>query len=47
MVDKLIRCSETAWRLLRAAAFNKETHIKTVLDDVLNGKLDPMEIEIK
>ena len=39
MTDKLIRASLKAWQTLKAAAFNRNTYIKTVLDDIISEKL--------
>jgi hypothetical protein len=47
MAGKLIRASEPTWRKLREVAYRKEMHIKDVLDDIVNGKLNPLEIEAK
>ena len=47
MTGKLIRASEPTWRKLREVAYQKEMHIKDVLDDIVNVKLNPLEIEAK
>jgi len=45
MTGKLIRASEPTWRKLREVAYKKEMHIKDVLDDIVNGKLNILEME--
>lgn len=47
MTDKLIRASPQTWQKLRTAAFHRNTHIKTMLDDIVSGKLDPTEIKVE
>jgi hypothetical protein len=44
MKDKLIRASLETWQKLRTGAFHRNIHIKTMLDDVVSGKIDPIEI---
>jgi len=44
MPDKLIRASFQTWLKLRAIAFHHNTHIKTVLDDIISGKITDLEI---
>ena len=45
MTGKLIRASEPTWRKLLEVAYKKEMHIKDFLDDIVNGKLNILEIE--
>lgn len=47
MTDKLIRTSLQTWQTLRTEAFNRNTHIKTVLDEIVNGKLGPTYIKVE
>jgi hypothetical protein len=46
MTDKLLRCSEHAWRVLRKIAYKKETSIKSVIDDITNGNMNPSEFNL-
>lgn len=39
MTDKLVRVSLQTWQKLGTAAFNQNTHIKTIVDDIISGKL--------
>jgi hypothetical protein len=45
MTDKPIRASYPAWKKLREAAYRQNSHIKTILDDILLGKIDPVTME--
>jgi len=47
MTDKLIRASNETWKKLRTVAYERETHIKTVLDKIMSGEINPLEIEMK
>jgi len=40
MTDKLIRASLQTWQTLRTTAFHRNTYIKTILNDLVNGKLN-------
>jgi hypothetical protein len=43
LTDKHIRISVPAWKKLRTLAFNGESHIKTVLDEIIiDGTRDPL-----
>lgn len=44
MSDKLIKASPETWQKLRTAAFNRETFIKTVVEDLVNGKIKASEL---
>jgi hypothetical protein len=44
MTDKLIRASPQTWQKLRTAAFHRNTYIKTILDEMVNGKTTNLEI---
>jgi hypothetical protein len=46
MTDKHIRTSEQTWIRLRGAAFIHNSKIKTVIDDVISGKMDPITFEL-
>jgi hypothetical protein len=46
MEHKLIRASEPTWNKLRAIAYQRQTYIKNVLDDIMAGEIDPTKIEI-
>jgi hypothetical protein len=46
MEDKLIRASPETWQMLRTAAFHQNTRIKTILDDIMTGKIDPTELKL-
>lgn len=46
MEHKLIRASEPTWNKLRAIAYKRQTYIKNVLDDIMDGKIDPTKIEV-
>jgi hypothetical protein len=41
ITDKLVRVSFETWNLLRRYAFYNESKIKTVVDGIINGKIDP------
>lgn len=47
MSDKLLRVSEGAWRKLRKAAFEKETNMKNIFDEIMSGELDPLTMKPK
>lgn len=47
ITDKTIRASKQTWQTLREAAFYRNTHIKTVLDEIVSGNLDPIKIEVE
>ena len=47
ITDKLIRASIQTWQTLRTAAFYQNTHIKTVLDDLVSGKFGTIKIEVE
>jgi hypothetical protein len=40
ITDKLIRASLQTWQTLRTAAFYQNTHIKAVLDDLVNKEFN-------
>jgi len=44
MQDKLVKASPETWKKLRTAAYNRETFIKTVLEDLVNGKIKASEL---
>jgi hypothetical protein len=44
MQAKLVKASPETWKKLRAAAYNRETYIKTVLDDLVSGKISAAEL---
>jgi hypothetical protein len=44
MQDKLVKASPETWKKLRAAAYNRETFIKTILDDLVSGKIKASEL---
>jgi len=46
MEVKLIRASEPTWNKLRAVAYQRRTYIKNVLDDIMDGKIDPTKIDV-
>jgi hypothetical protein len=46
MKSKLIRTSDATWSKLRSVAYRNHTYIKNVLDDVMEGRIDPTKIEI-
>ena len=41
MEDKAVKVSYETWRKLKGNAFSNYTNIKTIVDDVINGKRDP------
>jgi hypothetical protein len=41
MEDKILRVSYDTWRQLKTNAFYNDTCIKTIVDDMVNGKRDP------
>jgi hypothetical protein len=41
MEDKAVKVSYETWRKLKGNAFSNYTNIKTIEDDVINGKRDP------
>lgn len=43
MSNHYLRISEKAWYVLREIAYRKETKMKTVLDDIIDGKIDPSQ----
>jgi hypothetical protein len=43
---KLVRADLNTWAKLRSAAYQRNVHIKTVLSDIMNGRIDPTKIEI-
>jgi hypothetical protein len=45
MTDKHIRASEQTWARLREAAFIHNSKIKTVIDDIISGKMNPITFE--
>jgi len=45
MTDKNVRISSEHWERLRTAAFYKCSHIKTLLDAILSGEVDPVTLE--
>jgi hypothetical protein len=47
MTDKLIRVSLQTWQKLRTIAFNQNKYMKTVLEDIVSGKLGPIKREVK
>jgi len=47
MTDKTIRISLGTWQKLRAAAYQQNSHIKTMLEDIMAGRIDPVSIKIK
>jgi len=47
MADKLIRTSLQTWQTLRTEAFHRNTHIKTVMDELISEKFGPIEIEVE
>lgn len=47
MIDKTIRTSFGTWLKLREIAYLQNTHIKTVVEEIITGKINPMEIEVK
>lgn len=44
--DKHVRVSFETWQKLRTAAFNRKTHIKTVIEAIMSGKLNPVTFEL-
>jgi hypothetical protein len=45
MTDKLVRVSSQTWQKLRKVAYYKNKYMKTVLDDIVDGQIGPIEIE--
>lgn len=45
MTDKHIRTSLQTWEKLRAAAYERQSHIKTVFEDIMSGKIDPITLK--
>jgi hypothetical protein len=41
MKDKVVKVSYETWHQLKGNAFYNYTNIKTIVDDVINGKRDP------
>jgi len=41
MADKIIRVSYDTWNQLKANAFYNCSTIKTIVDDMVNGRRDP------
>jgi len=39
--DKVVKVSYATWHRLKGNAFYNYTNIKTIVDDVINGKRDP------
>lgn len=46
MTVKIIRASESTWSKLRSIAYQRQTYIKNVLDDIMEGRIDPTKIKI-
>jgi hypothetical protein len=42
--DKHVRVSFSTWQKLRTAAFNRNTRMKTVFEDIISGKIKPEEL---
>jgi hypothetical protein len=40
--DKIIRVSYETWNRLRTYAYCNESKIKKVVEDIINGKVDPI-----
>lgn len=45
MVDKIVRINYAHWERLKTAAFYRATHIKTIMNEILDGKIDPTTLE--
>jgi len=43
--DKHVRVSFETWQKLRTAAYNQNKCIKTVFDEITQGKINPVTIE--
>jgi len=43
--EKHIRVSYNAWQKLRNVAFNKNTGVKQLIDQILSGQLNPVTFE--
>jgi hypothetical protein len=47
MTDHFLRISENSWRKLRRIGFIKEKRLKTVIDDIMNGDINPSDFNKK
>lgn len=47
MNTKVVRTSLETWRKLRFIACQQDSKMKYVLDEIMNGKINPVEIEMK
>jgi hypothetical protein len=47
MTDKIVRTIFGTWQKLRAVAYQQNIHIKTALEEIMTGKINPLEIEVK
>jgi len=46
MNTSLVRVSEKTYEALRAEAYRQHKKMKTVIDEIMEGKIDPTKIEI-
>jgi hypothetical protein len=45
VTDHMVRINFEQWQRLRTAAFHKCKHIKTLLNQILEGEIDPKTLE--
>jgi len=43
--DKHVRVSPETWEKLRIAAYSRKTFIKSVFEDIMKGKINPVTFE--
>ena len=43
--DKHVRVSPATWEKLRLAAYSRKTFIKSVFEDIMTGKINPITFE--
>lgn len=43
--DKHIRITPATWEKIRIAAHSRKTFLKTIFEDIMNGKINPVTFE--